>query len=68
MKADGAFSKEKYAQLEKENVIYWKRDSGKRWKPYVKYYLDGRVKRPSALWDDIDGNKKGFHGCKSFTG
>ncbi len=27
--------------------------------PYVKYYLEGRTKRPSNLWTDIDGNKKG---------
>jgi adenine-specific DNA-methyltransferase len=27
--------------------------------PYVKYYLKGRTKRPSNLWIDIEGNKKG---------
>jgi len=27
--------------------------------PYVKYYLKGRTKKPSTLWNDIDGNKKG---------
>ncbi len=29
------------------------------WKPYVKYYLSGRLKQVSNLWNDIDGNKKG---------
>jgi adenine-specific DNA-methyltransferase len=29
------------------------------WTPYVKYYLEGRTKKPSNLWTDIDGNKKG---------
>jgi adenine-specific DNA-methyltransferase len=29
------------------------------WVPYVKYYLSGRTKKPSNLWTDIDGNKKG---------
>jgi adenine-specific DNA-methyltransferase len=27
--------------------------------PYVKYHLKGRTKRPSSLWTDIEGNKKG---------
>ncbi len=27
--------------------------------PYVKYYLSGRTKRPSNVWNDIEGNKKG---------
>ena len=29
------------------------------WVPYVKYYLTGRTKRPSNLWKEIEGNKKG---------
>ena len=28
------------------------------WWPYVKYYAEGRTKRPSPLWNDLDGNKK----------
>jgi len=38
-----------------KNVPYKK----STWIPYVKYYLEGRKKRPSNLWIDIDGNKKG---------
>lgn len=30
-----------------------------KWRPYVKYYLSGRTKQVSNLWNDIDGNKKG---------
>ena len=46
---------------EKDNFIIWKkskRGNDEIWWPYVKYYLEGRTKRPSPLWDDIDGNKK----------
>lgn len=52
------FGPEKYRQSVSENMIVWKQDSANNWKPYVKYYLEGREKRPSPLWDDIDGNKK----------
>nr|MBA3923203.1 site-specific DNA-methyltransferase [Nostocaceae cyanobacterium] len=30
-----------------------------KWTPYVKYYLENRTKRPSNLWVDVEGNKKG---------
>ena len=42
-------------------MILWKktkRDNEEIWWPYVKYYLDGRTKRPSPLWADLEGNKK----------
>ena len=29
-----------------------------QWKPYIKYYLEGRDKSVSNLWTDIEGNKK----------
>lgn len=50
-----------YDNLVKENMILWKktkRDNNEIWWPYVKYYLDGRTKRPSPLWADLEGNKK----------
>ncbi len=55
------FEKKTYDRLNKENYILWKkskRGDTEIWWPYVKYYLEGRTKRPSPLWDDIDGNKK----------
>lgn len=55
------FEKKKYEQLEKDDYILWrksKRGDSEIWWPYVKYYLEGRTKRPSPLWNDIDGNKK----------
>ena len=50
-----------YDNLVKENMILWKktkRNDKEIWWPYVKYYLDGRTKRPSPLWADLEGNKK----------
>ncbi|MFC0273772.1 site-specific DNA-methyltransferase [Metabacillus herbersteinensis] len=55
------FEKKSYERLLKEDYILWKktkRDDKEIWWPYVKYYLEGRTKRPSPLWDDLDGNKK----------
>jgi adenine-specific DNA-methyltransferase len=51
----------KYNELLKEGLIEWKQieDNGKLlWKPYQKYYLEGRKKQPSNLWTDVAGNKK----------
>lgn len=60
--------REKYLELEKDDFIYWKKVKDKGWIPYVKYYLDGRTKRPSTLWDDIDGNKKASLEVKKLLG
>ncbi len=47
-----------YRKLIAENKIEWKKiDEG--WKPYQKFYLEGRLKQPSNLWQGIEGNKKG---------
>ncbi len=47
-----------YIKLISENRIEWKKgDDG--WKPYQKFYLEGRLKQPSNLWQGIEGNKKG---------
>lgn len=50
-----------YDNLVNEHMILWKktkRENDEIWWPYVKYYLDGRTKRPSPLWADLEGNKK----------
>lgn len=50
-----------YEKLLNDNLILWKKtkkDNVEVWWPYVKYYLEGRTKRPSPLWDDLEGNKK----------
>ena len=55
------FEKKTYEKLVADGMIVWKktiRHDGETWWPYVKYYAEGRTKRPSPLWNDIDGNKK----------
>jgi len=55
------FEKKTYEEYEKEDFILWKktkRNNEEIWWPYVKYYLEGRTKRPSPLCTDLDGNKK----------
>ena len=50
-----------YDQLVADDYILWKkttRNDQEVWWPYVKYYAEGRTKRPSPLWNDLDGNKK----------
>jgi adenine-specific DNA-methyltransferase len=50
-----------YETLLATNLIEWKKiKEGDKvsWKPYQKFYLDGRTKQPSNLWTEIDGNKK----------
>ena len=52
------------------NMIVWKKKDDiksvtidgyerSKWIPYVKYYLEGRTKQVSNLFQNIDGNKKG---------
>lgn len=53
--------KKTYEQLVADDYILWKkttRNDEEVWWPYVKYYAEGRTKRPSPLWNDLDGNKK----------
>lgn len=71
------FNEEAYDDLLERDYIYWKRTKrfgSEVWWPYVKYYLEDRTKRPSPLWDDLDGNKKAardlrdiFDGKKVFS-
>jgi len=51
----------RYLKLVENNFILWKKtkkDGVEVWWPYIKYYLEGRTKRASPLWDDLEGNKK----------
>lgn len=55
------FEKSTYEEYSNRGYILWKktkRNNEEIWWPYVKYYLEGRTKRPSPLWTDLDGNKK----------
>lgn len=55
------FDKKGYEKLLRENYIVWKKrkkNGHEEWWPYVKTYLEGRTKRPSPLWTDLEGSKK----------
>lgn len=45
-----------YQKMLENNEIYFKNDNSE-WKVYYKYYLEGRKKRPSNLWTELDGEK-----------
>lgn len=65
------FDKKAYDRLLKDNYILWKktkRGDDEIWWPYVKYYLEGRTKRPSPLWNDLDGNKKAARDLRTLFG
>ncbi|KRW57875.1 DNA methylase N-4 [Aeromonas allosaccharophila] len=47
-----------YFKLISENRIQWKQSADGDWKPYQKFYLEGRLKQASNLWQGIEGNKK----------
>jgi len=55
------FDEKGVERLIKENFIVWKKrkkgENGEWW-PYVKTYLEGKTKRPSPLWTDVEGSKK----------
>ncbi|WP_341998909.1 site-specific DNA-methyltransferase [Microbacterium sp. LWH7-1.2] len=51
-----------------EGMIVWKQDADGNYKPYVKYYLEGRTKQVSNYWDDIEGNKKASLTVKELLG
>jgi adenine-specific DNA-methyltransferase len=51
----------RFNEMDSAGLIEWKhvqRGSQQVWHPYQKFYLEGRLKQPSNLWDDIEGNKK----------
>lgn len=49
---------EAFKDFEKQNRIEWKKSNTGEWKPYLKFYLEGRLKQPSNLWTGLEGNKK----------
>ena len=64
-------SESKYLELLSNDMIEWKEIKNgdiKEWKPYLKFYLEGRLKQPSNLWKDIEGNKKASVDLKNIFG
>jgi adenine-specific DNA-methyltransferase len=57
-----------YEQLLRDHRIEWKKrveENKEVWKPYQKFYVEGRTKQTSNLWFDIAGNKKASLEIKS---
>ena len=57
-----------YEEWLKADMIDWKQDSDGSFRPYIKYYLEGRTKQISNYWDDIEGNKKASLTIKELLG
>jgi adenine-specific DNA-methyltransferase len=63
--------RKRYEELERDGLIEWKEieDSGRvGWRPYQRFYLEGRRKQPSNLWTDLEGNKKASRDIKALFG
>lgn len=60
--------KKQYEKWLADGMILWKKDDAGNYKPYIKYYLEGRTKQVSNLWDDIEGNKKASITVKELLG
>lgn len=53
--------RDRFDEMSRDGLIQWKRvqrPEGESWHPFQKFYLEGRDKRPSNLWTDLEGNKK----------
>ncbi|MFN8467261.1 MAG: site-specific DNA-methyltransferase [Caldilineaceae bacterium] len=65
------FDPKGYKRLVADGYIVWKKrkkGDAEEWWPYVKTYLEGRTKRPSPLWDDLEGSKKASIDLRSILG
>lgn len=59
--------KERYEEMKNEGLIEWQKveKNGKSiWQVYQKFYLEGRLKQPSNLWSELEGNKKATRDLK----
>jgi adenine-specific DNA-methyltransferase len=57
----------RFKEMESEDLIEWvevEKNGNKQWQVYQKFYLEGRLKQPSNLWDEIEGNKKATRDLK----
>jgi len=61
-------AREQYDAWAAEGMAEWKKDADGNFKPYIKYYLEGRTKQVSNYWDDIEGNKKASLTVKELLG
>lgn len=57
----------RFKEMEREGLIEWvqiEKNGVKQWQVYQKFYLEGRLKQPSNLWDEMEGNKKATRDLK----
>ncbi|MDN4016197.1 site-specific DNA-methyltransferase [Zwartia panacis] len=60
--------KERYKEMVSAGLIEWQkvtRDGREVWQVYQKFYLEGRLKQPSNLWSELEGNKKATRELKT---
>ena len=63
--------KDRYDEMVAEGLIEWQkvdRDGKSIWQVYQKFYLEGRLKQPSNLWSELEGNKKATRDLKAMFG
>lgn len=64
-------SRDRYDEMLAEGLIEWQqveKDGTITWQVYQKFYLEGRLKQPSNLWDKLEGNKKATRALKALFG
>jgi len=60
--------KDRYDEMVADGLIEWQqiaRDGKSTWQAYQKFYLEGRLKQPSNLWAELEGNKKATRDLKA---
>jgi adenine-specific DNA-methyltransferase len=60
--------RERYDELTADGLIEWQkvdRNGKSSWQVYQKFYLEGRLKQPSNLWAELEGNKKATRDLKA---
>jgi len=60
--------RDRYDEMVSEGLIEWQhveKDGTRSWQVYQKFYLEGRLKQPSNLWDELEGNKKATRALKA---
>jgi adenine-specific DNA-methyltransferase len=63
--------KDRYEEMKSEGLIEWhemERSGKTGWQVYQKFYLEGRLKQPSNLWSELEGNKKATRDLKALFG
>lgn len=59
---------ERYNAMKDEGYIEWQqttRDGKLIWQVFQKFYIEGRLKQPSNLWSELEGNKKATRDLKT---